>query len=201
MLAASKLACVRGGRTVFTGIEFELEPGDTLVLQGPNGSGKSSLLRLLAGFLSPAAGHLAWAGQPIGRDLSAQRARLHYVGHADAIKGLLSVRENLTFALAVTGAPRGAVDRALEGFDLLALADTPARLLSAGQRRRLALARLLANDRPLWLLDEPGVGLDAANRRRLEGAVADHRDAGGITVLATHGDIAVPDALILEMAG
>ncbi len=192
---------MRGGRTVFTGVEFELGAGDTLVLQGPNGSGKSSLLRLLAGFLTPAAGDLAWAGQPIGGDLSAQRARLHYVGHADAIKGLLSVRENLSFALAVTGAPAGAVDRALDGFDLLALADTPARLLSAGQRRRLALARLLASERPLWLLDEPGVGLDAANRRRLEGAVAGHRDAGGITVLATHGDIAVPDALILEMAG
>ena len=193
---------MRGGRTVFTGVEFELGAGDTLVLQGPNGSGKSSLLRLLAGFLTPAAGELAWAGQPISDDLSAQRARLHYVGHADAIKGLLSVRENLSFALAVTGAPGGgAVDQALGGFDLLALAETPARLLSAGQRRRLALARLLASDRPLWLLDEPGVGLDAANRRRLEAAVADRRDTGGITVLATHGDIAVPDALVLEMAG
>jgi heme exporter protein A len=169
------------------------------VLRGPNGSGKSSLLRLLAGFLMPAAGRLAWAGAAIGDDLGSHRARLHYVGHLDAVKSLLTVRENLAFALALGGTGAGALEATLGGFDLEALADIPARYLSAGQKRRLALARLLAGARPLWLLDEPGVGLDAANRVRLEQALAAHRAAGGLAVLATHGDVAVGDALLLEL--
>jgi heme exporter protein A len=199
-LTADELVCVRGGRQVFAGLSFALAPGGVLVLRGPNGSGKSSLLRLLAGFLAPADGRLAWAGGAIEDDLAAHRARLHYVGHADAVKSLLTVRENLAFAAALAGAPAGGLEVALAGFDLEALADVPARYLSAGQKRRLALARLRAGERPLWLLDEPGVGLDAANRARLERALAEHRAAGGLAVLATHGDVAVEDALLLELA-
>jgi heme exporter protein A len=190
---------VRGGRQVFADLSFALRPGEVLVLRGPNGSGKSSLLRLLAGFLAPAAGRLAWAGARIADDLAAHRARLHYVGHLDAVKSLLTVRENLGFAAALGGTGEGGLEAALEGFDLGALAEVPARHLSAGQKRRLALARLLAGARPLWLLDEPGVGLDAANRARLEAALAAHRAAGGLAVLATHGDVAVEDALLLEL--
>ncbi len=197
--AADELVCVRGGRRVFAGLSFALAPGDVLMLRGPNGSGKSSLLRLLAGFLAPAGGRLVWAGAAIGDDLAAHRARLHYVGHADAVKSLLSVRENLAFAAAFGGAPAGGLEAALGGFDLTALAELPARYLSAGQKRRLALARLLVAARPLWLLDEPGVGLDAANRARLEQALAAHRAAGGLAVIATHGDVAVEDALLLEL--
>ncbi len=189
---------MRGGRQVFAGLSFALAPGEVLVLRGPNGSGKSSLLRLLAGFLAPAAGWLAWAGTAIGDDLAAHRARLHYVGHLDAVKSLLTVRENLAFAAALGGGA-GGLEVALGGFDLAPLAEVPARYLSAGQKRRLALARLLAGARPLWLLDEPGVGLDAANRTRLEQALATHRAAGGLAVLATHGDVAVEDALLLEL--
>ncbi len=205
LLTADELVCVRGGRRVFEGLSFALAPGDVLVLRGPNGSGKSSLLRLLAGFLAPAGGRLAWAGAAIEDDLSAHRARLHYVGHADAVKSPLSVRENLAFAVALGGGPGGrsleaALEVGLGGFDLEALAEVPARHLSAGQKRRLALARLLAGARPLWLLDEPGVGLDAANRARLERALAAHRAAGGLAVLATHGDVAVANALLLELA-
>lgn len=185
---------------MFAGLSFELRPGDVLVLRGPNGSGKSSLLRLLAGFLRPAAGRLAWAGRLLGDDPAAHRARLHYVGHADAVKSLLTVRENLAFAAALGGGSVRAVEAALEAFDLHALAEVPARHLSAGQKRRLALARLLALPRPLWLLDEPGVGLDAANRARLEAALAAHRTERGLAVLATHGDVAVADALVLELA-
>jgi heme exporter protein A len=185
---------------VFAGLSFDLVAGDALVLRGPNGSGKSSLLRLLAGFLRPAAGMLAWAGAPVVDDLAAHRARLHHVGHADAVKGPLTVEENLAFAAALSGGPAHALADALEGFDLEHLAELPARYLSAGQRRRLALARLLAAPRPLWLLDEPGVGLDTANRERLERTVAGHRAQGGIVVLATHGDVAVADALVLELA-
>jgi heme exporter protein A len=196
---ADDLTCVRGGRRVFAGLSFALAPGEVLVVRGPNGSGKSSLLRLLAGFLAPAGGRLAWAGAAIADDLAAHRARLHYVGHADAVKSLLTVRENLAFAAALAGAPAAGIEGPLEGFDLLPLAAVPARYLSAGQKRRLALARLLAGVRPLWLLDEPGVGLDAANRARLERALAGHRATGGLAVLATHGDVAVEDALLLEL--
>ena len=110
------------------------------------------------------------------------------------------MRENLAFASALSGAADEGLAEALAGFDLARLAEVPARYLSAGQRRRLALARLLAIPRPLWLLDEPGVGLDAANRARLEQAIAGHRAEGGIVVLATHGDVAVEDALLLELA-
>ncbi len=189
---------MRGGREVFAGLSFALAEGEILVLRGPNGSGKSSLLRLLAGFLQPAGGGVAWAGVQIAQDLAAHRARLHHVGHADAVKSALTVRENLAFAGALAGAPANGLEVALAGFDLLPLEGVPARHLSAGQKRRLALARLLAAERPLWLLDEPGVGLDAANRRRLEQALAAHRAAGGLAVLATHGEVAVPDALVLE---
>ena len=190
---------MRGGRRVFAGLSFSLGPGEVLVLRGPNGSGKSSLLRLLAGFLAPAGGELVWAGAKVAEDAAAHRLRLHYVGHADALTGALTARENLAFAAALNGAPGDRVAGALAGFDLLALADVPARFLSAGQKRRVALARLLTGRRPLWLLDEPGVGLDAASRARLEQALADHRRAGGLAVLATHGDVAVEDALVLEL--
>ena len=190
---------MRGGRPVFADLSFTLAGGDILVVRGPNGSGKSSLLRLLAGFLPPAAGQIAWTGEGVARDPAAHRARLHYVGHTDAVKGPLTARENLAFAAALSGAPASAAVAGLDGFDLTPLAEVPARYLSAGQRRRLALARLLTVQRPLWLLDEPGVGLDAANRERLERSLARHRAGGGIAVLATHGDVAVEAALTLDL--
>jgi len=201
MLEARNLACVRGGRSVFAGIEFSLQAGDVLTLRGPNGSGKSTLMRLIASFLTPAMGEISWAGDNIHSDLAGHRARLHYVGHADGIKNLLSVRENLAFTCAMNGAQSGALDGALEAFDLEQLIDTPGRFLSSGQRRRLSLARLMVNERPLWLLDEPGVGLDIANRRRLEKIIDQHRTDGGIAILATHGDVNVDNTLVLEMAG
>lgn len=200
LLEARDVACRRGGRIVFEGLDLALAPGEALLLRGPNGSGKSSLLRLLAGLLRPLAGTIRWAGRAIADDPPAHRARLHYVAHADGLKAALTVRENLDFAAALAGgSPRPAA--ALEGFDLAALADLPARFLSSGQRRRLALARLLATARPLWLLDEPGVGLDRQSRDRLEGAIARHRGAGGVCVVASHGDVALPDPLVLDLAG
>jgi heme exporter protein A len=154
---------------------------------------------MLAGFLRPAAGRLAWDGAPIEADLASHRRQLCYLGHADAVKGVLTVRENLAFAVALSKGAADRIDLALERFDLAALAGTPARWLSAGQRRRLALARLLTGARPLWLLDEPGVGLDAPNRARLEQLIAEHRAAGGVIALATHGDTAVRDAIELQL--
>ncbi|MGH6942660.1 MAG: heme ABC exporter ATP-binding protein CcmA [Geminicoccaceae bacterium] len=201
LLSAEDLACVRGGRLVFADLAFALGPGDALLLRGPNGSGKSSLLRLLAGFLRPSAGALSWDGAPIQDDLASHRARLHYVGHADAVKGALSTRENLEFAGAIAGGADAALDAALQAFGLQGLADVPARFLSAGQRRRLALARLATVERALWLLDEPTVGLDAESRQRLQQAIGRHRSAGGIAVLASHGDVDVSDPLVLELPG
>ncbi len=155
----------------------------------------------MAGFLHPAAGRLLWHGVAIEVDLASHRRHLCYLGHADAVKGVLTVRENLAFAVALRGGAASRIDSALERFDLAVLADTPARYLSSGQRRRLALARLLTDERPLWLLDEPGVGLDAASREHLEQVVVDHRDRGGMVALATHGDTAVEDAKLLELGG
>jgi heme exporter protein A len=188
---------------VFAGVSFVLEPGEALLLRGPNGSGKSSLLRMLAAFLRPAAGELAWQGVPVAHDLAQHRRQLCYLGHADAVKGGLTVRENLLFALALQRGRPGPdpIAAALERFDLTALGDTPGRHLSAGQRRRVALARLLTDRRLLWLLDEPGVGLDAASRARLEDVIAAHRERGGMVALAGHGDTTVGDAKVLELGG
>jgi heme exporter protein A len=200
LFAAEDLACERGGRLVLTGVTFALSPGDTLLLRGPNGAGKSSLLRLLAGFLAPGAGTLWWEGKPAFEDRAEHRGRLHLIGHSNAIKTALTVRENLGFAAAVAGARAVHLADALEGFELTALADVPAAYLSAGQQRRLALARLLATPRPLWLLDEPEAGLDTANRAHLVRAVAAHRAAGRIAVIATHGDLDVSMPQVLELA-
>jgi heme exporter protein A len=200
LLRADGLACVRGGRLVFEGVSFALAPGEALLLRGPNGAGKSSLLRLLAGFVAPRAGAVWWHGRPAFADPAAHRVRLHLIGHGNALKGALSVRENLRFAVALAGAPLPLVEHALAHFELTALADVPAAYLSAGQQRRLALARVLAAARPLWLLDEPDAGLDAASRGHLTGAVSAHRATGGIAVIASHRDLGLEATQVLELA-
>ncbi len=199
MLEAEGLACRRGGRLVFEAVSFALEPGDALLLLGPNGSGKTSLLRLLAGLARPAAGTVRWRGRDIREERAEHAQRLHLVGFADGLKGLLGVAENLALQAALLGEPEARVTAALEAFDLAGRARDPVRALSSGQRRRLALARLLAVARPLWLLDEPGVALDRANRARLEGAIERHRAEGGLAVVASHGDVGLRDPLVLEL--
>jgi heme exporter protein A len=198
-LVAEALACRRGERLVFAGLSLVVPPGGALVLTGANGSGKSSLLRVLATLLAPAAGRLLWAGAAVDDDLAAYRARLHYLGHLDAIKSALGVRETLGFWAGLRAAGPPAVDAALAAFDLEPLADWPCRWLSAGQRRRLALARLVASPAPLWLLDEPSAALDADGEARLVAALADHREAGGRVILATHQPMALPGASELRL--
>jgi heme exporter protein A len=192
------LSCIRAERLIFTGLDFDLAGGGALKLTGPNGSGKSSLLRLMAGLLPAASGTLAWRGCDPADEPEAFRAALRYLGHQDAVKPALTVAENLDFWAGLQGGQGGAA-AALDAFGLATLAPVPARFLSAGQRRRLALARLVAAPGRLWLLDEPTVGLDRPSVAALEAVIARHRAAGGMVVVATHTDIALPGAVELGL--
>ena len=198
-LEARGLACRRGGRLVLEGVSFTLGPGDALLVAGPNGSGKSTLLRVLAGFLPAAGGELAWDGEALRRDPSGWRARCHYVGHQNALKPALRAGECLALAVGLLGGDGDRTAAALDARGLGALASTEVRLLSAGQKRRLALARLLAATRPLWLLDEPAAGLDRASREALEALIRGHRAGGGVVVAAAHGDLTLDDPQILDL--
>jgi len=191
LVCAAALACRRVGRLILRDVTLAVEAGGALVLRGPNGCGKSTLLRVLAGLLEPAGGDCAVVPAADGGP------GFHYIGHTDPLKPALTVEENLAFATALTGG--GDVGGGLGAFALERLAEAPARQLSAGQRRRLTLARLAAVAKPVWLLDEPAVGLDAANRTRLERLIEDHRAGGGAVVAATHGDIAIADGQVLDL--
>lgn len=186
-LTATEIAVARGGRPVFAGLSLSVAPGDARRLAGPNGGGKSTVLRVLAGLLSPMKGEVRWEQTPITDDPSAHGRRIAYLGHSDALKAALTARENAETLLAIAGRAAGpALDRAFDLLDLQRLADLPAGWLSAGQRRRVALARVIASHSPLWLLDEPTVGLDAASVAALERAIGAHRAAGGTVIAATH---------------
>lgn len=200
-LRAEGLACRRGGRVVFAGLSFALGPGQAVLLSGANGSGKSSLLRLLATLIAPIEGVLRWNGEAVSGDIDAYRAALRFVSHQDAVKPLLTVQENLAFlsGLADPALSPAQLDAALDALDMRPLGRLPARLLSAGQRRRLALSRLAASPAPLWLLDEPGSGLDRASLQRLHGMIAQHRAKGGMVIASSHGDLDLPQARPLDM--
>jgi heme exporter protein A len=182
-LAALNLSCQRGGRTVFRDLSFALSTGEALLVTGPNGAGKTSLLRQIAGLLPLAAGDFRLDGA----DADAERPELcHYVGHLNAVKTSLSVAENLAFWAKFLGRDGASLAPALDAFGLAPLADLHAGLLSAGQRRKLALSRLFAAERPIWLLDEPQTSLDAASLTLLDTAIAAHLGAGGIAIVASH---------------
>ena len=193
-LQADNLSCVRGGREVFGGLSFSVASGETLILTGHNGAGKSSLLRAIAGLVRPAGGMLTLHGGDTDLSIGEQA---HYLGHLDAIKPGLSVSENLRFWTAYFGG--GNAEAALDAVELTPLAGLPAAYLSAGQRRRLALARLVAAQRPLWLLDEPTTALDAQAQARLVTLMRGHLAGGGIVVAATHGDVGLAGARELRL--
>jgi heme exporter protein A len=196
VLQAAGLAAFRGERLVFRDLDFVVAPGKALLLTGPNGSGKTTLLRLLAGLLRPAAGTLLWDGADALADLPVHARRVMYVGHQDAVKPMFTAAENLWLAARLDG---GAVGEALAVVGLEELADLPGRMLSAGQRRRLALARLALSHVPLWLLDEPTLGLDARSVERFGAMLELHRSRGGIAIAATHLPLPLSDATELAL--
>ena len=196
-LSGSDLACFRGGRQVFAGLSFGIEAGEALVVLGPNGAGKSSLLRLVAGLTARSAGTLTLAG---GNDELTIAEQAHYLGHLDALKPSLSVAENLAFWSRFLG---GGEDyaAALAAVGLAGIAHLPAAYLSAGQRRRLSVARLIAIKRPLWLLDEPTTALDAAAQAQLAGLMREHLAGGGLILAAAHGSIGLEAPKELRLGG
>lgn len=199
-LISDSLACERGGRQVFAGVNFTVSAGEAMVVTGRNGAGKSTLLRVIAGLLRAAEGKVELTGAAGLADEPSLPEQAHYLGHLDAAKPSLTVRENLTFWADFLGASDPAsIDSALESVELDTLADLPAAYLSAGQKRRLSIARLLAVKRPLWLLDEPTSALDAQSQGRLTSFMRDHLAGGGMIVAATHGPVGLDAPRELKM--
>ncbi len=186
VIGVRNLSVARGGVTVLQGLGFSVAAGQALILRGPNGSGKTTLLRTLAGLQPPAAGEIEVASDAVA-----------YAAHADGLKSTLTVAENLGFWAAIYGGPP--IVGALLALDIAALAHRRAAELSAGQKRRLGLARLLVSGRPLWLLDEPTVSLDAGSVAGFAGVVRQHLAQGGAAILATHADLGLPEAAVLDL--
>ncbi len=196
-LFGSQIDCVRGGREVFCGLDFEAASGQALSVTGPNGSGKTSLLRLIAGLLMPAKGSIALEGGAAELTLPEQA---HYLGHRDALKPALSVEENLSFWRDFLGGEAGDTGESLAKVGLAHATHLPAAYLSAGQRRRLSIGRLIAVRRPVWLLDEPTSALDAAGQELFAGIMRDHLAGGGIIIAATHAPLGI-ETRELRMGG
>src|SRR6478735_1550580 len=196
-LSGRQIDCVRGGREVFSGLDFEAASGEVLAVTGPNGAGKTSLLRLIAGLLVPAGGSVGLEGGDTELTLPEQS---HYLGHRDALKPALSVAENLSFWRDFLGGAAGDLGRCLSAVGLGHATHLPATYLSAGQRRRLSIARLLVVRRPVWLLDEPTSALDTAGQDLFVGVMREHLAGGGIIVAATHSPLGI-ETRELRMGG
>jgi heme exporter protein A len=202
LLDVADLACRRGGRPVFDRLSFVLAAGELLALTGRNGSGKTTLLRALALLVRPTAGAIRWQGADVRAEPEAWRGRLAWLGHLDGLKGDLTVRENLLAAERLRGGlpAEDRLDAAMAAFDLAALASRAVRTLSAGQRRRSALARVMLSGAPAWLLDEPLNALDAPAQQAFRTVLQQHLGNGGLAVAATHVDLGMPHRA-LELGG
>jgi len=198
-LEIDNLACRRAGRMVFRDLGFRLGAGEAAALRGPNGVGKSTLLRVLAGLIPAAGGDARLGDISLARDRGAFQERVAYAGHLDAVKPALGVAENLAVWAGLHATDAGRVAAALERFGIGHIAGHPAAQCSAGQKRRLGLARLLVIDRPLWLLDEPTVSLDAASSALVAELVREHCAKGGMALIATHIELGLGAGPVLEM--
>jgi len=194
---AEQLEAERGGETVFSAVGFALGQSDSLIVTGPNGAGKSTLLRVVAGLLAPSAGAVRLEAE--GEQFPSVQAASHYLGHLNGMKAALTVNENLEFWQNFLGQARLSVAEALDRVGLGAIAHLPFGYLSAGQRRRAAMARLLVSHRPIWLLDEPTTGLDKAAMERFAGLMREHLHEGGIVMAATHLPLGIEGARELRM--
>ncbi len=196
MIEVCSLSCRRSARLVFRGVDFRLQSGGILQITGANGSGKSTLLRVLAGLLPADDGEILWHGTSVNTDAATHRQNLHYIGHLDALKPELTGNEMLDYWQALRPTPTHEAD---DWFGIAAFRHKPVRYLSAGQKRRLALSRLLLNQAPLWLLDEPTTALDVAGQKLLFDAVATHTTKGGMVIAAVHHLLELPNIQTFPM--
>lgn len=201
MLSTHGLSCVRGERQLFAGLDFTLESGQWLHVRGENGSGKTSLLRLLSGLSVPAAGEIRWCGELVREMGALYREKMLFLGHQGALKEDLTGLENLTFAAALDGAALSDAQAlvALRRFGLGARAELPVRVLSAGQKRRVLLARLLTRNARLWVLDEPFTALDVKAVDMLSALITEHLTAGGMAVLTSHQTMPIPGGQVVQL--
>ena len=196
-LGAENLAGERGGETIFASLSFELSSGEALIVTGPNGSGKSTLLRIICGLLAPEEGKITLVEDKTALPV---RAACHYLGHQNAMKPALSVRENLLFWQKFNGAAALQIDEALEAVDLPGVEHLPFGYLSTGQKRRVSIAKLLISHRLLWIVDEPTAGLDKASEARFAELMRDHMREGGMVIAATHIPLGLDGVKTLDMA-
>lgn len=198
MLKISDLSCVRGDRELFAALTLEVNAGEVLHVCGPNGCGKTSLLRMMCGLMQPQAGEISWADQPISELEEEYFQEVAYLGHALAVKAELNALENLRFACSIAGTTPddAALSQALERFGLVGLLELPTRILSQGQKRRVALARFLLTRAKLWIMDEPFTALDNHAITLLRDVIVAHLDRGGMVVLTTHQDIPIAAARV-----
>ena len=197
-LSVEGLTCRRGRRRVFRDVNFTCRSGETIAILGPNGAGKSTLLRIVAGLVRAEAGTVRWSGSPAVAG-TFEPQDMHFLGHQDGLKAAMNVRENLSFFARFYGATEG-VATALTRFQTETLADLPVGILSAGQRKRVALTRLVMAHRPVWLLDEPLTSLDSSGRAAIAAAMQAHTAAGGLALVATHDPVASVRVLELPPA-
>ena len=201
MLEVVDLECVRGDRRLFSGLTFSLQPGELLHLHGHNGSGKTTLMRAICGLIRPTAGRVAWKGRDSRKLAEEFSGDLLYVGHKNGIKGDLTGVENLHLAAVLDGLDVAEADawEALDRMGLKGHEDLPSRVLSQGQKRRVALARLLLSKAPLWILDEPFTALDKAAVGFLQSVIRDHVDAGGLVILTTHQEVSLTRGQVKQL--
>lgn len=196
LLHADKLTCIREDRILFEALSCQFNQGDIVQIAGPNGAGKTSLLRILAGLSQPFEGEVHFQNQPLHKNVELYNQNLTYIGHLAGIKGEMTAQENLAFYLAMQGLSPQAAEQTLENVNLLGFEDALASHLSAGQHRRIALARLWQCQKPIWILDEPFTAIDKQGVKNLENLFVEHAKQGGCVILTTHQDLAIDAQLV-----